>query len=115
VLIPAAYGGYGTMPRNPWRDQGFRNWDASISKGFKVNERLQVQFRAEFFNVLNHVNFVNPFGGPGGNGGGTINPSSAFKSTGLGYAIATPDAASSNPILGSGGNRDMQLGLKLLF
>ena len=25
VLIPPPYGGYGTMPRTPWRDQGFRN------------------------------------------------------------------------------------------
>jgi hypothetical protein len=117
VLIPPAYGSLGTMPRTPWRDQGFRNWDASITKAFKVNERLSLQFRAEFFNVLNHVNFVNPFGGPGGSGtANNINPSKAGSvGTGLGYVLNTPDAASSNPILGSGGNRDMQLGLKILF
>ncbi len=117
VLIPAAYGSFGTMPRNPWRDQGFRNWDLSISKSFKFRERLTAEFRAEFFNVLNHVNFVNPFGGPGGSGtSNDINPSKAGQvATGLGYVLNTPDAASSNPILGSGGNRDMQLGLKLIF
>jgi carboxypeptidase family protein/TonB-dependent receptor-like protein len=116
VLVPPAYGSFGTMPRNPWRDQGFRNWDASISKVFKINERLSAQFRAEFFNVLNTVNFVNPFGGPGGSGtANNINPSKAGGATGLGYVHNTPDAASSNPILGSGGNRDMQLGLKLIF
>jgi len=116
VLIPAAYGSFGTMPRNPWRDQGFRNWDFSVTKAFKFNERFSAQFRVEFFNLLNHVNFVNPFGGPGGAGTpNDINPSRAFSSTGLGYVLNTPDAASSNPILGSGGNRDMQLGLKLIF
>ena len=116
VLVPAAYGSFGTMPRNPWRDQGFRNWDLSISKAFKFNERFSAQFRVEFFNILNHVNFVNPFGGPGGSGTpNDINPSKAFSATGLGYVSQTPDAASSNPILGSGGNRDMQLGLKLMF
>jgi len=116
VLIPPAYGSFGTMPRNPWRDQGFRNWDLSISKAFKFNERFSAQFRVEFFNVLNHVNFVNPFGGPGGAGTtNDINPSRASGGTGFGYVINTPDAASSNPILGSGGNRDMQLGLKLIF
>ncbi len=116
VLVPPAYGSFGTMPRNPWRDQGFRNWDLSISKAFKFNERLSAQFRVEFFNILNHVNFVNPFGGPGGSGTpNDINPSKAFSATGLGYVSQTPDAASSNPILGSGGNRDMQLGLKLMF
>ena len=117
VLVPPAYGSFGTMPRNPWRDQGFRNWDLSISKAFKFNERFSAQIRAEFFNILNHVNFVNPFGGPGGAGtSNDINPSKAGASgTGLGYVINTPDAASSNPILGSGGNRDVQLGLKLIF
>src|SRR5260370_31166259 len=116
VLVPPAYGSFGTMPRNPWRDQGFRNWDASISKAFKVNERLSVQFRAEFFNVLNHINFVNPFGGPGGAGTpNDINPSKAGGASGLGHVLNTPDAATSNPILGSGGNRDMQLGLQILF
>lgn len=116
VLVPPAYGSFGTMARNPWRDQGFRNWDFSISKAFKFNERLSAQFRVEFFNILNHVNFVNPFGGPGGSGtANDINPSKAGGATGLGYVLQTPDAASSNPILGSGGNRDMQLGLKLIF
>jgi len=116
VLVPPAYGSFGTMPRNPWRDQGFRNWDLSISKAFKFNERFSAQFRVEFFNVLNHVNFVNPFGGPGGAGTpNDINPSKAGGAAGFGYVLNTPDAASSNPILGSGGNRDMQLGLKLIF
>jgi hypothetical protein len=116
VLLPSAYGSFGTMPRNLWRDQGFRNWDFSITKAFKFNERFSAQFRVEFFNILNHVNFVNPFGGPGGSGtANDINPSKAFGATGLGYVSQTPDAASSNPILGSGGNRDMQLGLKLMF
>ena len=70
----------------------------------------------EFFNLLNHVNFVNPFGGPGGSG--TANVSilrQAGRSHWAWLRPNTPDAASSNPILGSGGNRDMQLGLKLIF
>jgi hypothetical protein len=117
VLIPPAYGSFGTMPRNPWRDQGFRNWDASVSKTFKFKERFSAQFRAELFNVLNHPNFVNPFGGPGGAGTtNDLNPSKAGSvGTGFGYVLNTPDAASSNPVLGSGGSRDLQLGLKLIF
>ena len=114
VLIPAAYGGYGTMPYNLFYDQGFRNVDASISKSFRIKERLTAQFRVEVFNVLNRPNFVNPFGGPGG-GGGSINPSRAGTSTGLALVTNTPDQASSNPVLGSGGARDLQLGLKLIF
>jgi hypothetical protein len=114
VLIPPAFGGYGTMPRNPWRDQGFRSMDLSVTKSIKIVEKLNAQFRAEFFNVLNHPNFVNPNGGPGGNAA-TLDPSSAGTSTGLGYVSATPDQAGSNPVLGSGGPRSIQLGLKLIF
>ena len=116
VLIPPAYGSFGTMPRNPWRDGGFRNVDASVSKNIKITERLSAQFRAEVFNLFNHPDFVNPFGGPGGAGTpNDLNPSKAFGGTGLGYVLNTPDAASSNPVLGSGGPRDIQLGLKLIF
>jgi hypothetical protein len=116
VLIPPPYGSLGTMARTPWRDGGFRNVDASVSKNIKITERLSAQFRAEVFNIFNHPDFVNPFGGPGGAGTpNDINPSKAGTGTGLGYVLNTPDAASSNPVLGSGGPRDIQLGLKLIF
>jgi hypothetical protein len=109
LLIPPAYGSYGTTPRNLWRDAGFRNWDLSVTKVFKFRERLSAQFRAEFFNVLNRPIFANPTGGPGGGAG---DPSSG---TGFGTQGATPDVLSSNPELGSGGPRSIQLGLKLIF
>ncbi len=114
VLVPPPYGGYGITSRNMFRDHGFRNLDLSVTKAFKFKERLTAQFRAEFFNILNHPNFVNPAGGPGG-GGASLDPSAAGTSTGLGYVTNTPDIASSNPVLGSGGPRAMQLGLKLIF
>lgn len=109
VLIPPPYGSYGTTGRNLWRDAGFRNWDLSVTKVFKFNERLSAQFRAEFFNILNRPIFANPTGGPGGGAG---DPSSG---TGFGTQGATPDVLSSNPELGSGGPRSVQLGLKLIF
>jgi hypothetical protein len=111
VLIPPAYGTLGTLGRNPWRDTGFKNWDVSITKVFKFKERLTTQFRAEFFNILNHPNFANPYGGPGGPTA-SLDPSTGSP---FGYSSATPDAASSNPVLGQGGSRAMQLGLKLIF
>jgi hypothetical protein len=113
-LIPAGYGQYGSMSKNLWRDAGFRNLDFSVTKSFKFKERLSAQFRAEFFNILNHPEFVNPFGGPGGNAA-SINPSRAGTSSGLGFVTNTPDVAGSNPVLGSGGSRAIQLGLKLIF
>jgi hypothetical protein len=112
VLIPPALGTFGTAGRNNWRDSGFRNWDLSLIKSFKFGERLTAQFRAEFFNVLNHPNFANPYGASNGFGIGSYgDPSSGL----LGCGCATPDQAGGNPVLGSGGNRATQLGLKLIF
>ena len=111
ILIPPAYGSLGTLARNAFRDTGFRNLDLSVTKVFKFKERLTTQFRAEFFNILNHPNFANPYGGPGG-------PTSSLDPSGgapFAFSSATPDAASSNPVLGSGGSRAIQLGLKLIF
>jgi hypothetical protein len=32
--------------------------DFSVAKNWRIQERYGVQFRAEFFNLLNHTNFV---------------------------------------------------------
>ncbi|MFZ3217333.1 MAG: TonB-dependent receptor [Candidatus Acidiferrales bacterium] len=113
VMIPPALGTFGTMGRNIFRDTGFRNWDLSLVKSFKIHERLTAQFRAEVFNILNHPNFANPYGGPSDYGAGANDDPSNHNLFGCG--CATPDVAAANPLLGSGGNRAIQLGLKLLF
>ena len=38
------------------------NWDVSLHKVTKINERIGTEFRAEFFNVFNHAQFENPLG-----------------------------------------------------
>jgi hypothetical protein len=108
IMIPPAIGTFGTMRRNIFLDSGFRNWDLSVFKSFKFKERFTAQFRAEFFNVLNHPNFANPAVN------GEADPSAPGPG-GFGCGCATPDAAATNPVLGSGGARDIQLGLKLIF
>jgi outer membrane receptor protein involved in Fe transport len=113
AMIPPGLGTFGTMGRNIFRDSGFRNMDLSVTKQTKFRERLTAQFRAEFFNILNHPNFANPYGGPSGFGlGAYADPSQPGQ---FGCGCATPDQAGSNPVLGSGGNRAIQLGLKLIF
>ncbi len=109
VMIPPAFGTFGTMGRNIFRDTGFRNVDFSVSKNFKWGESFGAQFRVEFFNILNHPNFANPFGGQ--NGWAHNDPSTGS----FGCSCATPDVAASNPVIGSGGSRAIQLGLKLTF
>ena len=111
-MIPPALGTFGTSPRNNFRDSGIRNLDLSVTKGWKLRERLTAQFRAEFFNIFNHPNFTNPYGSSNGFGSGLYDDPS---STVLGCGCAPPDQAGGNPVLGSGGNRAVQLGLKLIF
>ncbi len=109
VMIPPPFT-FGNMGRNLFRDSGFKNWDFSIAKNWTITERLRTQFRAEFFNILNHPNFANPFGGQ--NGWAHNDPSVPGQ---FGCACGTPDVAASNPVIGSGGSRAMQFGLKFTF
>ncbi len=113
VLIPNAFQAFGTMGRNIFRDTGFRNVDFSVSKSFKFGERMKAQFRVETFKIFNHPNFANPNGATSGYGqGATADPSQAGA---FGCGCSTPDNASFNPVLGSGSNRAIQLGLKFIF
>ena len=84
-----------------------------MTKATRIKEQITGQFRAEFFNVLNHPNISNPFGGPGG--GPDFTDPSAAAGTSFGFRPQTPDVTSSNPVLGSGGHRAIQLGLKIIF
>lgn len=51
---------YGTSPPNVLRGPGRHNWDLSLFKNIKATEQINVQFRAEAFNVWNHASFRNP-------------------------------------------------------
>jgi hypothetical protein len=51
---------FGNVGRNVLRGPGQNNIDFSIIKRFPISESKNIEFRAEFFNLLNHVNFANP-------------------------------------------------------
>jgi hypothetical protein len=109
VMIPPPLGQFGNMGRNMFQDTGFRNFDFSLSKNFHFGEAMRLQFRAEFFNIFNHPNFANPYGGQNGFG---LNDPSVRP---FGCGCATPDIAAANPAVGSGGPRSIQLGAKFVF
>ncbi|HXA68704.1 MAG TPA: TonB-dependent receptor [Bryobacteraceae bacterium] len=113
VLIPPAFGSYGTTGPNIFRSFPYVNVDFSVTKTWTLRERFKAQFRAEFFNVFNHPNISNTFGGPGGDNSYT--DPTADGGTLFGLRPQTPDVTSSNTVLGSGGPRAIQLGLKLIF
>jgi carboxypeptidase family protein/TonB-dependent receptor-like protein len=51
---------FGDSPRNFLRGPGQKNVDFSIVKFFRVTERSKLEFRSEFFNIFNLVNFAQP-------------------------------------------------------
>ncbi len=109
---------YGNLGRNALHGPTFKQWDLAIYKNTALTERLKMQLRAEFFNVLNHPNFANPFlpafiADPGINGFGV----SGNREVGQGgYPIvATGDVGIGNPFLGGGGPRGIQLAAKFTF
>lgn len=55
-----ALGTFGNSGRNILRGPRFFNTDLGVVKNTKVTERLNVQFRGEFFNAFNNVNFTQP-------------------------------------------------------
>ncbi len=51
---------YGNAPRNFLQGPGIATTDLSFAKKFLFTERINLQFRAEFFNIFNRTNFNNP-------------------------------------------------------
>ena len=93
-VLPAA-GTYGNLGRGTLRGPGLADVDLSLFKNTAVSERASLQFRAEFFNVLNHPNLGTP--------NATVFSSGAVNaSAGLITTLATTP-------------RQIQFGLKLIF
>jgi hypothetical protein len=69
---------------------GFHRLDFSMFKGFQLTERFSMQFRSEFFNILNHPNFNAP--NFGGNGVASIGGSGDYTSATFGAIGSTRDA-----------------------
>jgi hypothetical protein len=58
---PPASNPWGNLGRNAFRAPGLEQWDLGVDKTFRLpREGMGLQFRSEFFNVLNHTNFGLP-------------------------------------------------------
>jgi len=107
ILTPPAFGTLGNASRNMFPGHPYYNVDLSIAKIWRFKERYSAECRAEFFNLFNRADFASP-------SPNNEDPSVGSQSNGgLGNPFSTPD--SSNPVLGSGGPRHIQFGLKLAF
>jgi hypothetical protein len=102
IIVPPAQGTFGTMGRNAIFGLGFWEWDFSVAKSWKINEKLNSEFRAEIYNLPNAVRYAAP------------NANLASPST-FGSSSGTPDIITNSPIIGTGGPRKIQLGLRFTF
>ncbi len=92
---PNASGFYGNLGRDTLIGPGLATWDLSLLKDIPVRERVRIQFRAEFFNVLNRANFNTP-------NAITFTPTGASPTAGVITSTSTT-------------SRQIQFGLKLLW
>jgi len=97
---PAAYslptlGTYGNAPRGSINGPGLTDFDFSLFKTTPIRENKSLQFRAEFFNIANIVNFGVP-------------ATSIFSGNTISSSAGRISSATTSP-------REIQFGLKLLF
>jgi hypothetical protein len=52
------FGTFGTLGKNTFRLPSTADWDVQLSKYINFTERIKMQLRVEYFNVLNHPNFA---------------------------------------------------------
>ena len=67
-----ALGSFGDVGRNTIESPGYKTWDFSVFKFFHTSEKTELEFRAEFFNLLNHTNFLFAESGPQNGNNATI-------------------------------------------
>ena len=80
-INPAAFttparGTSGNIQKGFLEGPGYADWDTGLQKYFDITERYRFQFRAEYFNVLNHTNLLAPVTGVSSAGFGSIKSAS---------------------------------------
>lgn len=105
---------FGNLGRNSLRAPSFKEFNFSVFKDTMLAEHVNLQLRAEFFNLFNHPNFSNPelpnfisdIGAP---------DSATGQHSGFYQLSTTGDVGIGNPFLGNGGPRGVQFAAKITF
>lgn len=93
--------GFGNVGRDSNRAPGEADFDASVSKDFRIVERLRFQFRVDAFNVINHTNFTSPSG--------------SLSVTEVGTTPTFATSSGFGKITGTQPNRSLQLSSRFFF
>ncbi len=98
---PQPLGTFGNLGRNTLIGPGLSNVDFLVDKHFRIGEKRELQFRAEFFNIFNHPNFEAP----------TVDTRRIFA----GGASPAPSPLSGRLVRTTTFSRQIQFGLKVVF
>ncbi len=121
-LNPAAFsipvpGTFGNMGRNQVHGPGLSQVDFTLQKQFPVTEKVNIEFRAELYNIFNRANFSDP---PSqldqslGTGTNQLQPNQPFTSGAAGGAFGVYSSTVERAV-GLGASRQAQLSLRLNF
>jgi hypothetical protein len=103
AFTPAPAGQQGNEPRNDLPGYGLTQIDFSLGRKFAITDRLNLQFRADAFNLFNHPNFSNP------------SISVGSPSTFLSASMLNQGLGGLSSLFQEGGPRSLQLSLKFSF
>jgi Carboxypeptidase regulatory-like domain/TonB dependent receptor len=115
VINPAAFAtpvpatSQGDLGRNALRGFGATQWDITLRRQFHFTERISLQARGDFFNILNHPNFGSPIN--------YLSSPQFGQATMMlnNYLGGGGQSGGLNPLYQIGGPRSIQLALKLQF
>jgi hypothetical protein len=97
----------GNLGRNALRGFPASQLDFAVHRQFSVTEKLNIQWRVDLFNVLNHPNF------------GIVDSNLGFPplqpNQGFGIAVGMLNQSIDDPLYSVGGPRSIQLSLRLRF
>lgn len=121
-LNPAAFaipapGTYGNLGRWALHGPGLAQFDLTLHKRFAVNERVNFEFRSEFYNLFNRANFANPvatLNNSFGTGTNQLQPDQSFTSSAAGGTFGVSTSTLERTV-GLGASRQIQLSLRLNF
>ncbi len=113
----ACPGAADNLSRNKFYGPAFGDVDLSFIKNIPITERVRVQLRADFFNLLNRINLSSGVGSVGS----TCSPDPVLKtgicttSSGFGQVTDTIGDFNGAPAIGPGEQRNIQLVAKIIF
>jgi hypothetical protein len=109
AFVAPPTGQQGNFGRNVLRGFDATQADIGVQRTFRVTEKVNLRFRSEFFNILNHPNFANPTNSLTS---ALFGRSTQTLANGLGTGGAN---GGFSPLYQIGGPRSIQLALKLQF